>query len=126
MIEHRIDRERRLVEVTATGSLTAADLIEYQGRLRADPDFDPGMALLADFSAANGNLLDGAGLRRVASSAPFGPAAPRAILVGDDLTFGLTRMFAAYSEFAMHSEMVRAFRDRESALQWIEAARQGH
>jgi hypothetical protein len=64
-------------------------------------------------------------LRTVAASAPFSPSSHRAIVVGDAGFYGLARLFEAYSEVVQHSDMVRAFGDRESALRWIEEARQG-
>lgn len=122
MLEYRIDRARRLIEVKGAGDLTSADFLEGQARLRADPEFDSTFALLADYRAANLSALDVEDLRNIAAMAPFDAAAPRAFVVGSDLNFGLMRMFEAYSEI-QRSELVRTFRDAESALSWIEGVR---
>ena len=125
MIGYQIDRPRRVVLTTASGILSAGAIRDYQDRLRADPDFDPTFALIADFRAANLAEVTPSDIRRLAEEAPFGPESPRALVVSDDTNYGLARMFGAYSELAARKGPVEAFRDLESAWVWIEGARSG-
>lgn len=118
-ISYDIDTALRLVVVTYVGKVTLETLAAAQAEARRRPDFDPSFALLFDYRRADASAIDTAAVKRIASSTPFGPSAPRAFVVADDVGYGLVRMFRAYSELAGHGDMVEAFRDRDEAIRWI-------
>lgn len=117
---YRIDQTQRLVTVEATGKVSIAEALEVQRRIRTDPTFDPAYAMLADYRAANLSDFDAAALRRNAESTPFLSVSPRAYVAGDDLGFGILRMFEIYNELGKHGPLIKVFRDMASALQWIQ------
>ena len=119
MVTYGIDRAQRLVVITCSGELTAADLPETQRRLRADPDFDASFALLFDVRQASLAQIDAATLRRTAAGTPFGAAAPRAYLTSDEAAFGLMRMLQIYSEVKKFGGPLQVFRDLDSAMAWL-------
>jgi len=123
MIEYRIDRARRIVEATATGNPTGADFLAYLAKLKADPDFDPTFAELADCSAASASALSPAVLRQLAEAVVFHPSAPRAIVVSDDMTAAVALLFTKYTESTTGGRM-RHFLDMDSAAQWLAAEQQ--
>jgi len=123
MLTYRIDKLRRIVEVTGAGILTLSEFLAGQARLLADPEFDASFALLADYRAASFAAVDGASLRTIAQKVPFAPEAPRAFVVASDASFGVMRMFETYSGLAQERSPVRAFRDVGSAMAWIEEVR---
>src|SRR5258708_5689863 len=84
MLGYLIDRAGGLIVLAWRGNITVAEVLHVQERLRADPDSDPGYAVLSDYREAG--LLDfSAGdLRRIAANAPFGVTSRRAILVSRD------------------------------------------
>jgi hypothetical protein len=49
---------------------------------------------------------------------PAAPTARRAIVVSSDVAFGMARM---YSILSGREELIQVFRDRSSALRWINA-----
>ena len=123
-ITYHIDPALRLVVVTYVGKVTLATLAAAQAEARARPDFDPSFALLFDYTQADASEIDTAAVKRIAASTPFGPAAPRAFVVADEVGYGLVRMFRAYSELAGRGDMVEAFRDRDEAIRWIASVMQ--
>jgi hypothetical protein len=125
MMSYRIDRGRRLVEVVGTGDLTGEEITAIQAEMAADPEFDPTFAALVDFGAANFSAVPPSTARDHAEQHPFDPASPVAVLVASDYDSGMVRLFASFTELMGGDGHVRAFRDRKSALAWIEAVRNG-
>ena len=124
-ITYQIDPALRLVIVTYIGKVTLQALAAAQAEARARPDFDPSFALLFDYTQADASEIDTAAVKRIASNTPFGPKAPRAFVVSDEVGYGLVRMFRAYSELAGRGDMVEAFRDRDEAIRWIASVMAG-
>lgn len=122
MILYRIDRDRRLVLISAMGTLSGQEITDFQRHLRADPGFDPGFASLSDLREASFARIDAAEVRRHAAEDPFAPQSPRAMVVSGDPADIMVRMFGAYSDLAGRAAPVRAFRDVESAEAWLDAA----
>jgi hypothetical protein len=119
LFTYRIDQTQRLVTVEATGKVSIAEALDVQRRIRTEPTFDPAYAMLADYRAADLSDFDAAALRRNAENTPFLPVSPRAYVAGDDLGFGILRMFEIYNEHGKHGMRIKVFRDMDSALQWI-------
>ena len=99
---------------SGSGVLTKSDLVMHMEQLLHDPDFDPKFCQLADFSKVSRLDLSGDDVRELANKTVFSPQSRRALLVGDDLTFGIARMFEALRDLKGESG-IRVFRDKEEA-----------
>jgi len=116
---YRIDKERRLVMSTGTGVLTKEDILGHMDRISKDPDFNPAFSQLADFRQITAVEFGPEEVRQFAQRSIYSPRARRAILVKDDLQFGLARMFEIYRELNGESG-IRVFRTLEEAMDWIQ------
>jgi hypothetical protein len=114
----RVDPERRLVEVRATGTVTDDDVLGIDNRMRSDPSIDPGFDQLVDASGATEAALTSKRIQTITASAPFlSTSSRRAIVAPTDLGFGMSRMFELYrGELAGE---IRVFRTRSEALAWL-------
>jgi len=113
----QIDKARRLVVSTASGFLTAADILAHQRKLLADPNFDPACSQIVDCTAVTGIDLSPDDVRAVTEAAIFSPHSRRAVIVATDEQFGFARMFKMMRE-AQGEYGIRVFRDRDEALLW--------
>ncbi len=117
---YRIDPVHRRVEVTCEPGLAPADVIAVQGAIGADPAFCPDHALLFDLTRCDLAAWTAADLRRAAGNTPFSARSARAFVAGSDSTYGLLRMFLAYSSDKAEEDRIGLFRDRAAALRWLE------
>ena len=115
---YKIDKERRFVMSSATGVLNRDYALAHQNRLLADPDFDPSYSQLMDFTHVAQIALTAADVEFLAVRNVFSPDSRRAILVPNDLGFGLGRMFEILRESA-GEHGIRIFRNLEEALEWV-------
>ena len=116
-VSYRIDKARRLVVSTASGFLTAADILAHQRQLLGDPDFDPTCSQIADCTAVTGIDLSADDVRAVAATAIFSAHSRRAVVVATDEQFGFARMFKMIRE-AQGEYGIQVFRDPGEALHW--------
>ncbi|MGC1413871.1 MAG: hypothetical protein WA817_01200 [Candidatus Acidiferrum sp.] len=115
---YKIDRERRLVMSSGTGTFNKEDALSHQNRLLADPDFDPNYSQLLDFTHVAKIDLTAADVKLLAVRNIFSPESRRAILVPNDLAFGFGRMYEILRE-AAGERGIRIFRSLEEALEWV-------
>ena len=115
---YKIDKERRLVMSTYSGVLTIEDALGHQKKLLKDPDFDPSFSQLFDVTRVTDMRLTAEDVRTLAQRTVFSPDSRRAILVSNDLQFGLSRMFGIFRE-TKGEKRIRVFRDLEEALEWV-------
>ena len=116
-VSYQIDKARRLVISTASGFLTAADILAHQRQLLGDPDFDPTCSQIVDCTAVTGIDLSADDVRAVTATTIFSAHSRRAVLVTTDELFGFFRMFKMIREG--HGEYgIQVFRDRDEALHW--------
>jgi hypothetical protein len=115
---YKIDKERKLVLSTGSGVLTREDLLGHQERLSRDPDFHPDFSQLSDFTHITKTELTPADVRLAAEKSIFSPHSRRAMVVKDDLQFGLARMFEIHRDLAGETG-IRVFRNIDEALDWI-------
>ncbi|MGC1268541.1 MAG: hypothetical protein WA853_19855 [Candidatus Acidiferrum sp.] len=115
---YKIDKERRLVLSSGTGIFNLEDARLHQERLLADPDFDPSYAQLLDFTHTTQIDLTAADIQQLALRNIFSPNSRRAILVPNDLAYGLGRMYEILRE-ASGERGIRIFRNLEDALDWV-------
>jgi hypothetical protein len=115
---YKIDKKNRLVMTTGSGTLTMADSLGHQEKLRDDPEFDPSYAQLLDFSHVSKVELNSEDIRRIAKESIFSPTSRRAILVTNDTAYGLARMFEILRETAGDTG-IEVFRSLDEALDWV-------
>ena len=119
---YKIDRENRLVMTTASGTVTLADALAHQEKLRRDPDFDPSFSQLLDVSFVTRMEITSEHVRLLAQSSSFSPNSRRAVLVSNDTAYGLARMFEMLRESAGDTG-IEVFRSLDEALDWVLARR---
>lgn len=114
---YRIDKARRLVISTASGFLSAADILAHQRKLLVDPSFDPTCSQIVDCTAVTGIDLSPDDVRAVTAATIFSAHSRRAVVVATDEQFGFARMFKMMRE-AQGEYGIRVFRDQAEALRW--------
>lgn len=113
---HQIFNEFECVFMSFFADVTEKDLIDSYNCLIADPSYNPSYKHLADFSYANSIEVRSEFVRRLAKKARLAPGTKKAIVVGNDLFFGLSRMYMA--QHPRQSE-VELFRDYKEACRWL-------
>lgn len=119
MICYRILPTDRLVIITGRDALVASEALDIQDAIRADPDFNPAFSLLTDYLNVTHLDFSADDLRRMAGNSPFGPSARRAYVAREALIFGLLRMYETFAGIAKDSDLLRVFRDIDSARHWL-------
>ena len=103
---------------TASGVLTLTDSLAHQDRLSKDADFSREFSQLMDLTHVTGVALSIDDIRTLAKATVFSSESRRAILVNNDLKFGLARMFEAFRDIR-GEKGIRVFRNLDDALAWI-------
>jgi len=117
--DNRIDLSTRVVYSRAWGIVTNEDLADNRVALSRDPAFAPDLAQLYDCTGVTEVKVTSEALLRLALTSPFAPTARRAIAVSSEVAFGLARM---YAQLSGREEVIQVFRDRPSAVQWLDSA----
>jgi hypothetical protein len=115
---YKIDKERRLVTSSGVGVLTKEDVLGHMDRLSKDPDFDPDFSQLMDCTQITALDIGPEDVRQFAQRNIFSPRSRRAIVVKDDLQFGLARMFEIHRDLNGETG-IRVYRNFDEALDWI-------
>ena len=63
------------------------------------------------------NMVTFNNVKETARDQYFAPGTRRALVVSDDTTFGLCRMYATYAESL--GQVVSVFREKEAAESWV-------
>lgn len=117
-----IDRARGLRIHTITGELTLERLREILGDVYSHRDHDPDMNVLWDLREASVKSFtvgEVEALRNfVAPNWGTGGRALAALVVSDDLQFGMSRMYEMLSDGITKGE-IRVFRDMDEATGWL-------
>lgn len=97
-------------------------LLEAYERLYRGPDWRPGYSELADLRRCDMRQVTADGLRRLSrlAQSAVGDAAVSfrtAVVVEDDLPFGLARMYGTFADTL--AEDVQVFRDEGEAIEWL-------
>jgi len=115
---YKIDKNRKLVMSTGYGVVTKEDVLDHQNRILGDPEFDPSFSQLLDFTNMTRIGFTSADVHLFASRNVFSASARRAIVVPDEVTYGLARMFEILRE--SKGEMgIRVYRTLEEGLNWV-------
>jgi hypothetical protein len=115
---YKIDKVRRLVISSGSGVLTIEDILMHQERLLADPDFDSSFSQLTDFTQFTKIDVTADQVRLAAKKDIFSPRSRRALVVKNDLQYGLARMFEIHRDSAGEVG-IRVFRNLDEALDWV-------
>jgi hypothetical protein len=118
-VDYVIDKERRLVITTGEGRVTFDEARDHQNRLLNDPNFDLSFNQLIDLTAVTHFDLSTSDAIAIARRSVFAKTSRRALVASDPLIFGMLRLAEAYHEGLAETH---AFRDRESALKWLDVA----
>lgn len=113
-----LDVDNRVVRIRLHGRIADADLVTADDELRAHPRFEPEFDEIIDISEATQEEVTAGVLRELASRPPlFGPSARRAIVVRNDLGYGLARIFQARRGDVAGE--IQIFRSRAHAELWL-------
>jgi hypothetical protein len=116
----RVDAAARCVFVTGESPVVDDDLTRYQQELATHPDHGPGFHQLVDLRAVDGAGVTAAGVRFAGSLtdafAPYLRDTRCAVVVSEDLAFGMARVFGAHASEALE---VGVFHEIEEARAWI-------
>ena len=115
-----IDTPRSMVLSRAWGVLQDSELLRHARALGTDPLFRPGFNQIVDFRDVTEIQVTSATVREMVHLSPFGKGSRRALLVNNDVVFGLTRMYQILMEQA--PDEVAIFRDEDVALKWLGVA----
>jgi hypothetical protein len=123
-IDYRVESDRRRVMAEGRGTVTAEEIFGYQREVWSRGDV-AGFDELVDMSAVERVAEPSSdGMRGLAemSARTDPPGETRfAIVAPQDSLFGLGRMYEAFRELNPRStRLVSVFRDRESALRWLD------
>ena len=116
-VTYRIDRDHRLVLLTASGPTSRQDIADMQARLRADPAFSADFHQMFDFRNATPTDIKSGDVGSLLESAPFSDTVRRAYVVAPGVGYGMGRMAAAIADFKRLS--LRVFLDPEEARAWL-------
>jgi hypothetical protein len=115
---YKIDKDRRLVITTGYGVVTRQDIEEHQRSLWMDPDFSCTFSQLADFSRMARMELNAVDMHSFSKRNIFAPDARRAVIVPNDVAFGLARLFEILRG-SKGENGIRVFRTVEEGFVWI-------
>lgn len=119
-MKYTIHQSIRIVVTTWSGRLTDSSLTSSYMELFNDEAWNPDFNELADFRDADVSQITKKGLEAIADmSFEFEGNKKSAILVSQDLSFGLARIYEVLTESS--SETARVFRDPIIALAWLGA-----
>ena len=115
---YKIDKKNRWVHTVHWGVLSRADFVSIVDRGLKDPDFDPSFGEIADFTEVTQVEVSGDDIRELAQKNIFSPHSRRAIVVPNDVIFGLARMYEILRDLQGETG-IRVFRTLDEALDWV-------
>lgn len=120
-ITYHIDCQHKLVRTHAVGVLTDEDILGHKRKLAEDPQFTAGMRELSDVRGVTDLQITSAGVRAMvnadASQASRLHDYRLAIVAGQEVVFGMARMYELLAE--PHVPNVGVFRDYLDAARWL-------
>jgi hypothetical protein len=91
----------------------------HQNQLASDPNFDSTFDQLIDATAVTTMDASMDQAKITAQRQFFSPTSRRAFVATDPSIFGMGRFMEAYHDMGQQRERASVFRDRESALKWL-------
>jgi hypothetical protein len=116
---YRIDAEDGIVFMTAMGDVNFEEYRAFMALRDSDPNYCASMPAVFDARRArlSFSVDEVRELAQIARAQLPGKLIRRAIVVADDLEFGISKLFQILTNDARHQYEV--FRDYESALDWV-------
>ena len=118
---YSIDSTRLAISTTASGVLTDQDILAHKNKLLSDPDLKPGMVELMNLQGITKAEVTPDGIKRLAVLDDSDKEAlgdfKLAIVVSQDLMFGMARIFEALTTEGPPSVFVS--KDVDSAKSWL-------
>ena len=123
-MSYTIDSDAGVISITGEGLLTDSEMIDCVDALRHDPALRPEMNTLSDMRRIEVGFTS-AGVEKMVevmrATEDRRGAAKAAIVVSEDVAFGMARMFESIADFSgVHPEF-RVFRDIQSAVDWLQS-----
>ncbi|HVP71478.1 MAG TPA: hypothetical protein VMS45_09135 [Gemmatimonadaceae bacterium] len=115
--DYKLDLDKRMVFARGWGVLTADDLLDWQKRIRSDPEFEPSFRMLIDFTDVTEAAFDANTIQQLASIQTFLHTTKRAIVAPALEHFGIARMFQIL--LGEEGELVEVFREVPPARKWL-------
>lgn len=120
-IRTRVMPGRGLIVSQALGVFTLDDLQAHRARVMAHPQYVGTMGLLMDLRRVTRFDIATGGIRAQASTLDSSRYSRIAVVVRDDVAYGLARMFQAFTGDRYGDEGLRTFREPMEAWRWIQA-----
>jgi hypothetical protein len=119
IITYEIEVANRLVRVRLKGPVQPSEIEHFMLSIEDDQAYDLSFDGLVDLREFSGDveLEDIKRIAQLVRSRPGGSGARRAIIVKDDLQFGLMRMLEGFTFLA--PVVYHAFRSEEAAVRWL-------
>ena len=114
---YTIDLARSLVLSRGWDLVTDRELLAHVRALTADPRFARDFRQLADLRDVADVQITASCIREMVRLNPFGAGARRAVVVTNDVVFGMARMYQILSDES--SDALQIFRKMDDALQWL-------
>lgn len=114
---YQIDKRQRLIHFRVEGTVVSRNLVAHQREVRDDPDFDPTFSVLADFTAVTNVEANNEAVHDLASSDPMNRDCRRALVVDNDVVYGLARMYQMLLDLS--EDNCRIFRSMGEAREWL-------
>ena len=119
-----IDKQRRLVISTASGTVTYSEIAAHQVGVKNHPDFDPAFDQLIDGTGVTKVAVTVEEIRTVARQRLFGTESRQAFATSSQFAYGMARMFELYREASGSGRPVRVFNTLDAAQEWLQPVRQ--
>lgn len=113
--------EKDLTEFQCSGAVSEGEIIDVISDFYSN---DPTRKVIFDLSDANVSSVSAQDIRRIAifakDKAHSRPEGMTALVGPGEINFGISRMYQTFAELADQDVEVRIFRDRETALAWMD------
>lgn len=112
-----IDLARSLVLSRGWDVVTDRELLAHVHTLTADPRFARNFRQLADLRDVTDVQITPSCIREMVRLNPYRAGARRAVVITNDVVFGMARMYQILSDES--SDELQIFRKMDDALQWL-------
>lgn len=116
-IDYVINEERGIIFSKATGTMTDEATMRHRDSFIQDPAFKSSLWQLLDLTEVDDFQMTQKGIRVLAERNPFSEGSRRAIAVGNDVAYGMARMYQLLTD--QHAHDLTVFKDLEEAKAWL-------
>ncbi len=116
-IDYIIDKKRQVIFARGWGTLTDQELLDYQQRLRVDPEYSLTHAEVLDLTQVEQAEVTSEGVQTLADDSEWIVGAKVAVIAPANVPLGMSRMY----EMVLKDEGLdyRVFRTKIEALNWL-------